>query len=316
MEIYRGLSEEGARALLASDLDHEFIRSILAKILLVQDICDRWPTRATIEFPATKEPDEQGDQIAAIHEHWEEMSKRCQLATLSANETIHDLTRGLVDGLNSSNVLVVVLTARALLEHAASFHELTRAVSGQKEFLKGEVIPFLKGEKAGGRSSLHCPELMAELMRFQSGSRVMPDGTTPQSPTEWRNWEDRCIYRNNEKKESPSDRDEVDEPFVVWLLKALGLVQTNVMTYLGKIAKKSEMAHILGLYALLSEFCHPNADNRELAVVERNLTNDRATIEVARGNAWGPARKKGVGLGLIAIGSAVYIHVESCNCII
>lgn len=278
MEIYPGLSEEGARALLASDLEHEFIRSILAKISSVQDICDQWPTRVTIEYTVTKEPDEQGDQIAAIHEHWVEMSKRCQLATLSANETIHDLTRGLVDGLNSPNVLVVVLTARALLEHALSFHKLSCAVSGQNEFLKGEVIPFLKGEKAGGRSSLLCTKLMEDLMLFQHGSR---------------------------------------EPPLVCLREELKLFQTNVLTYLDKITKnKSDMADIPRLYDELSEFCHPNAANRELVVVERNLTNDRATIEVARGNAWGPARKKGVGLGLIAIDPAVDIHIEAYNCII
>ncbi len=300
------LTSEGRHTIARSNLDPEAINWVSERVSHLLDAIRPFLRVAFVNFPKTG-PHERLRSLEFIAAHWQEISGRCLLALLSANATIYQLVRGFIAGINSSNILILTLTARAALENAASFWNLARFVSGRKEGIEAEVLPYLSGQSQDENSSvLYAPDLVETLTRFQHGVRFLPTGNLPRTPREMKFWMEECQYKS---KNQCVDR---ARPVVSELLEDLGANQLNVITQLEKLAGKQDTMDVLYLYAVLSEFCHPNADNRALAVTDKESTEEVARLEVdGTGGAWSPVRRKGLDYSLVGIAAASHVHIEA-----
>jgi len=110
-----------------------------------------------------------------------------------------------------------------------------------------------------------------------------------------------------------SKDDEKEQSIAGQLLDALRLNQTNVLTNLKNIAGRTLNMYTLGIYHMLSEFCHPNADNRNLGV-HTSTSKDVHFVEFTR--KWPTKREtKGIMLGMWGVIKAIDVHIQADNAI-
>ena len=72
---------------------------------------------------------------------------------------------------------------------------------------------------------------------------------------------------------------------------------------------------VLALYDMLSEFCHPNADNRTVGIRYGPIDQDDAIVTYSGMREWTPGAIKGARLSMIAVIEAVDIHIDAHNAI-
>jgi len=235
---------------------------------------------------------------------WEEVVGRVIIARLSADRTLRDLLLGFIDAISTRNTLLGALAARAALEGAASYDGISRKIMGKKELIEAELLPFLR-RNSHPTKSLYVPSLIDDLIRFQHGTRFWSTGDCPMTVEECHAWLKNSIYESKD--------DEKEQSIAGQLLDALRLNQTNVLTNLKNIAGRTLNMYTLGIYHMLSEFCHPNADNRNLGV-HTSTSKDVHFVEFTR--KWPTKREtKGIMLGMWGVIKAIDVHIQADNAI-
>jgi len=243
---------------------------------------------------------------------WREVGHRTILAVVSAQETYEELVRGCFGAINGRNALLACLAARALVEHAASYCNLSSSLAIKREFVESQVVPELNADDhEAPPSSAFDYDILRELVLFQFGTRVLPDGSLPDTAQEWREWRERCVYPTKQERKDAH----VAPPFVKVVLDATQSCQKNCMTLLEKLEKQPQYACIQVLYAILSEFCHPNSANRELGFSSHGIQTDKLVFERDRTDYWTPARKRALEASICAVGLATELHVQSWNAV-
>lgn len=301
------LGERCLRELRDAGFDQSLVDDLLDSITEASYLVDRVPDSIRVTFPATQSAPEPLTPEFVIA-HWKDVAGRLQLARLSADRALRDLLEGFVVALQTCNTAVACLCARASIENAAAYDSLSRCFMGRSEKIEATILPYLKEMAASADlSTLYDQPLVKDLVRFQHGAKLWPIGDCPTTVAEWKTWRKHSLSKKEE--------DGKEQSIAGQILDALSANQRNVLTSLDKLAKRKSHMWILGLYDMLSEFCHPNADNRSLGVEESRVNEATAIVDFVGKRSWTRGAIKGASLSMFGIVEAIDIHVAAHNSI-
>ena len=293
--------------LIQIGLSGDLIDDFREHLSCVTELLDRIPELVRVRFPATQtRPDELNPEF--LRDHWKEIVGRLHLAQLSANRTLRDLLLGFLSSLQDRNPLCVALTSRSAIESAALFRRLGRTVAGRKEKIEAQVLPFLQGGN-DTTESLYDRALIEALVRFQHGARLWPTGSCPDTVAGWGDWREHSLYEPADTAKKHGH----EQSTAGQILDALNANQQNVLTAVEKISGRSEHMELLPTYDFLSEFCHPNAENRRIGFVSSELEAGDAVVEFSGGRCLTPGTRNGIWLGIIGMIHAIDIHLAAHN---
>ncbi|MCH7727729.1 MAG: hypothetical protein IH991_14795 [Planctomycetes bacterium] len=305
------LGEHCLGALRDAGFDSSLLDKLLASITTAGKLVDRIPDSAQVRFPATR-PAPEPMTHEFILAHWTGVTRRLSLAQLAADRALRDLLVGFVGALQTRNAVTACLCARASIENAAAYDSLSRFFAARKERIEADILPYFKDElQPDDLATLYDRPLIDELIRFCYGARLWPTGDCPTTVAEWKAWRKHSRYESKQATDDDGD----EQSIAGQLLDALSMNQRNVLSLLEKVAKRSRNMEVLGLYDMLSEFCHPNADNRSIGTKANRLEEGIAIVDVVGTRSWTPGTIKGTRLSMIGIIEAIDIHVGANDAI-
>lgn len=291
--------------------DSSLLLELRDSITAAGQLVDSLPDSICVKFPATQLAPEPVTHEFVIA-HWKEVAGRLWLAQLSADRALRDLLVGFVVALQTRNALTACLCARACIENAAAYDSLSRFFMIRSKEIEAVILPYFKDDlQPNDLVTLYDPPLIKELIRFNQGARLWPTGDCPSTPAQWKAWREQSRYESGQDAE----RHEHEQSIAGQILDALSANQRNVLTSLENVAKRERCMAVLGLYAMLSEFCHPNADNRSLGTKASRLEEETAVVDFVGTRSWTPGTIKGIELSIIGIVQAVDIHGGAHNAI-
>jgi len=305
----RQLDRSRMSELLNAGIPSSLTSELLISVSSIARLIDRLPETLTVKFPATQRAPTEFDRAFLVN-HWKEVAGRTMVAQFTADRGLRDLLNGVISAINDGNVAVATLCARAAIEGAASYDNLSQSFVGRKEKIEAQVLPFLC-EKLGPNKSLYDRPMIDDLIRFQHGARLWPIGNPPETVSEWKKWRAQCRYESKQDAKK-ADR---EQSLAGQMLDALSANQRNVLTSIEKVSGRARNMAALGLYDMLSEFCHPNAANRSIGIESGSHLSDEATVVCFAGLRWTPEATKGVWLSIIGMIEAIDIHIGAHNAV-
>jgi hypothetical protein len=188
------------------------------------------------------------DERRQIDWFWRQMNELLVVVIRTASRAVVSTIDGLSWALGSKNELILALSARSLIEHAAALHDVELDAEFQSR-LTQEIWPNQRSD-----SPLLCltdqdKDAHKALLRFAVGRRVQfPAEPVPFSGDSKSKWEKfnkalKCVPPQFEAKQ--------------------------FMTSIDSLSKQAGHHHVRSAYELLCEYCHPNSASRTL---DFNLT--------------------------------------------
>lgn len=186
----------------------------------------------------------QADESEQIDWFWTQLNELLVLISRTTSRAVLSTIDGVSWALGSKNELILALSARALLEHAAALHDIAIYITPVQNRLTSEIWPNHRSGSPLCRLTEQDKKVRKELIRFAVGRRVEFSGE-PIPPFE--------ASRKRWKKFRES-LDLVPEEFK----------SNQIMSSIDSLSKLPEQQHLRVVYEFLCEYCHPNSASRTL----------------------------------------------------